>query len=75
MQCVHCGKPLDPIKENPYAGTALGAEIQSQVCDTCWKEWERLELMVINEYRLIPFQKQHRELLLWKMREYLKMKR
>jgi Fe-S cluster biosynthesis and repair protein YggX len=31
---------------------ALGAEIQEKICADCWAEWQKMEVMVINELRL-----------------------
>lgn len=33
------------------------------VCAVCWKEWEGMEVKVINEYRLNFLDPQHREML------------
>jgi Fe-S cluster biosynthesis and repair protein YggX len=74
ITCTRCGQLKEALQNNPYPGTELGQELAAQVCDSCWAEWERMELMIVNEYRLTPFMKAHRDVLLAKMREFLHMK-
>jgi Fe-S cluster biosynthesis and repair protein YggX len=37
--------------------------VRSSICGDCWKEWEGVEVKVINEYRLNFLDPQHREML------------
>ena len=36
-------------------------QVLGRVCASCWKEWEGMEVKVINEYRLNFMDPQHRE--------------
>ena len=52
IPCVRCRRPQAPALEKPPLRGALGAEVASRVCADCWQEWQRAEVMVINELRL-----------------------
>ncbi len=49
--CSRCGRESAPLPRPPVPG-AVGREIQEHVCGDCWAEWQRMEVMVINELRL-----------------------
>ena len=52
VTCARCGKPDAPaLARRPMPG-ALGAELQEKICADCWAEWQKVEVMVINELRL-----------------------
>ena len=52
VHCVRCGRPEAPaLPRQPYPGK-LGAEIREKICADCWAEWQKMEVMVINELRL-----------------------
>jgi Fe-S cluster biosynthesis and repair protein YggX len=52
VHCARCGKPEAPaLARRPMPG-ALGAELQEKICADCWAEWQKVEVMVINELRL-----------------------
>jgi Fe-S cluster biosynthesis and repair protein YggX len=50
---------------------ALGAEIQEKVCADCWAEWQKTEVMVINELRLNFMDPGAQETLNRQMRDFL----
>jgi Fe-S cluster biosynthesis and repair protein YggX len=51
VTCKRCLLTARALPGPPFPG-ALGAEIQGHVCAECWAQWERTEVMVINELRL-----------------------
>ena len=59
--CVRCQKPGDapPAHRIPFA-PAVKEKVAAQVCASCWKEWEEMEIKVINEYRLNFAEPEHR---------------
>jgi len=64
LTCVRCQKPGEP----PAAGrvpfpAAVKEKVVSSVCSSCWKEWEGMEIKVINEYRLNFIDPEHRAML------------
>jgi len=52
IRCVRCGRADAPALGKPPLRGALGDEIAGRVCADCWQEWQRAEVMVINELRL-----------------------
>ena len=62
--CSRCGQPGEapPATRIPF-GAALRERIAQTICAACWKEWEGMEVKVINEYRLNFMEPAHREML------------
>jgi Fe-S cluster biosynthesis and repair protein YggX len=62
--CSRCGKPGAPPPPHrvPFPA-AVKEKVRSTICDACWKEWEGMEVKVINEYRLNFADPQHRAML------------
>ena len=72
LTCIRCGQPGDPVPASrvPFAG-ATRERILGQICSACWKEWEGMEVKVINEYRLNFMEPAHREMLKRACLDYL----
>ena len=52
---------------------AFKERVLGRVCAGCWKEWEGMEVKVINEYRLNFMDPQHREMLQKSCSEFLQI--
>jgi Fe-S cluster biosynthesis and repair protein YggX len=52
VQCARCGRPDAPALPRPPLPGKTGQEIRQKVCADCWAEWQKMEVMVINELRL-----------------------
>lgn len=64
ITCTRCGNPGEPPPPHRYAFLgALKERVSSGICGECWKEWEGVEVKVINEYRLNFMDPEHRETL------------
>jgi Fe-S cluster biosynthesis and repair protein YggX len=64
VTCVHCHQAGEPPPAHRIGfAPALKEKILGSVCAACWKEWEGMEVKVINEYRLSFLDPQHREML------------
>jgi Fe-S cluster biosynthesis and repair protein YggX len=72
VQCVKCGKAGEPITDPLFMGR-LESEIKAKICKTCWKEWEGMKVMVINEYQVNLGEESGRELVKKQMRAFLKL--
>lgn len=72
VHCVKCGKEGEPITAPLFMGR-LEAEIKAKVCQPCWKEWENMRVMVINEYQINLGDENGRELVKKHMRAFLKL--
>ena len=64
LTCVRCGQAGEPPAGHrvPFAGPVKDRVLGS-ICASCWKEWEGMEVKVINEYRLSFLDPQHREMI------------
>ena len=62
--CQRCGQEGEtaPAARVPF-GKAAKERILGAICAACWKEWEGMEVKVINEYRLSFMDPQHRQML------------
>jgi Fe-S cluster biosynthesis and repair protein YggX len=71
VQCLRCGRPDAPaLSRRPLRG-AVGEEIQRRVCADCWADWQKAEVMVINELRLNFMDPGAQDVLERHMREFL----
>lgn len=72
VRCVKCGKEGEPITAPLFMGR-LETEIKAKVCQPCWKEWEGMRVMVINEYQINLGDENGREMVKKHMRSFLKL--
>jgi Fe-S cluster biosynthesis and repair protein YggX len=71
VHCARCGRPEAPaLARQPYPGK-LGAEIRERICADCWAEWQKMEVMVINELRLNFMEPAAQETLSRHMKDFL----
>jgi Fe-S cluster biosynthesis and repair protein YggX len=71
VQCTRCGRPEAPaLARQPLPGPR-GAEIRESICADCWNEWQKMEVMVINELRLNFMEASAQETLTRHMRDFL----
>ncbi len=68
--CRRCGQTALTAQNVSYGGK-LGADIRRQVCADCWQEWQRAEVMVINELRLNFMDPQAQATLIQQLRDFL----
>jgi len=69
VNCVKLGKELPGLDSPPWPGE-LGERIFNNVSLEAWKIWEERMKMILNEYRLLPFQKEAQELVAKQMNEF-----
>lgn len=72
VQCVTCGQAGEVITDTLFMGK-LEAEIKSKVCKPCWKKWEGMRVMVINEYQINLGEESGRDLVKKQMKAFLKL--
>ena len=70
VTCRRCGETKLGLARAPMPG-ALGETIRTTVCAECWQEWERTEVMLINELRLNFMDPGAQQVLEKHMREFL----
>jgi Fe-S cluster biosynthesis and repair protein YggX len=69
--CTRCGRAGAPALERPPVRGPLGEEIRARACADCWGDWQRAEVMVINELRLNFMDPSAHEILLAETRRFL----
>ena len=52
-------------------GGALGQRVYEHISREAWELWEERMKMILNEYRLLPFQKEAQQLIATQMEEFL----
>lgn len=64
LTCARCGKDGEapPARRIGFPGH-VKERILATICADCWKEWEGMEVKVINEYRLNFLDPEHRQML------------
>ena len=67
--CVKFQKDLPGLDVPPWPGE-LGQRIFDNVSRDAWKLWEDRMKMILNEYRLMPWQKEAQELMAKYMEEF-----
>jgi len=72
VQCVTCGQSGEAITETLFMGR-FEADIKAKVCRPCWKKWEAMRVMVINEYQVNLGDESGRELVKKQMKAFLKL--
>jgi Fe-S cluster biosynthesis and repair protein YggX len=70
VACIRCGETRAGLDRPPYPD-ALGREIANKVCAVCWDECKRMQVMVINEYRLDLSDTRAQEILEKSIRDFL----
>jgi Fe-S cluster biosynthesis and repair protein YggX len=67
--CVKLQRDLPGLDEPPWPGE-LGQRIYDHVSRDAWKLWEDRMKMILNEYRLMPWQKEAQDLMARYMEEF-----
>ena len=69
VECSRCGQTGPALERPPYPGE-LGRQLVENACADCWEEWQRLEVMVINELRLNFMDPKSMEVLAQQIRDF-----
>ena len=67
--CAKLQRELPALDEAPWPGE-LGKRIQDNVSAQAWKMWEDRMKMILNEYRLMPWQKEAQQLMAKQMEDF-----
>lgn len=67
--CVKLQQELPALDAPPWPGE-IGQRLYEQVSAKAWKLWEDRQKMILNEYRLMPWQKEAQEIILKQMEEF-----
>ena len=69
VKCVKFQKELPGLDEPPWPGE-LGKRIHDSVSVDAWQLWEERMKMILNEYRLMPWQKEAQETIATSMEDF-----
>jgi len=69
VHCVKFDRDLPGLTEPPWPGE-LGLRVYEHVSARAWKLWEDRMRMLLNEYRLMPWQKEAQDLVARAMEEF-----
>lgn len=69
VKCVKLQKELPGLQSPPWPGE-LGQRVFDHVSAQGWKMWEERMKMILNEYRLLPWQKEAQDLIGKQMEEF-----
>ena len=69
VKCVKFQKDLPGLAKAPWPGE-LGERVFEQVSKDAWKLWEERMKMILNEYRLMPWQKEAQEIIAKQMEDF-----
>ena len=67
--CAKLQRELPGLETLPWPGE-LGQRIYEHVSAQAWRMWEDRMRMILNEYRLMPFQKEAQDLMAQLMEEF-----
>ena len=69
VNCVKFRKELPGLEQPPWPGE-LGQRVFEKVSAQAWSLWEDHMKMLLNEYRLMPWQKEAQELIAKQMEDF-----
>ena len=69
VKCVKMQRDLPGLDEPPWPGE-LGTRIYENISKEAWALWEERMKMILNEYRLMPWQKEAQTMMAQQMEEF-----
>ena len=69
VMCKKLQREAPGLEIPPWPGE-LGQRIYENISAEAWKMWEERMKMILNEYRLLPFQKEAQQLIAKQMEEF-----
>jgi Fe-S cluster biosynthesis and repair protein YggX len=70
VHCAKLGAALEGLDKPPFPGEQ-GLRIFDNISAQAWQEWLKLQTMLINEHRLMPFQAKDKQLLAEEREKFL----
>jgi Fe-S cluster biosynthesis and repair protein YggX len=72
LNCTCCGQSKEGLEKPPFDDD-LGREVHENTCQDCWKRWLEQQVMLINEYQLLPVNPEHGEVLERNLKTFLRL--
>ncbi|HKO16273.1 MAG TPA: oxidative damage protection protein [Gemmatimonadaceae bacterium] len=70
ITCTRCGQTRAGFERPPFPG-AVGARVLAEICQECWGQWTKQQMMLINHYGLNLMDPQARSFLTKNMQAFL----
>lgn len=70
VTCTRCGQTRAGFDRPPFPGP-IGARVVQEICQDCWNQWTRQQMMLINHYGLNLMDPQSRNFLTKQMQAFL----
>jgi Fe-S cluster biosynthesis and repair protein YggX len=70
ITCARCGQTKTGFEKAPFPGK-IGARVVGAICQDCWAQWNRQQMMLINHYGLNLMDPQARTFLTHQMEAFL----
>ena len=70
ITCARCGQTRAGFERPPFPGK-IGARVTAEICQDCWAQWNRQQMMLINHYGLNLMDPQARTFLTRQMEAFL----
>jgi Fe-S cluster biosynthesis and repair protein YggX len=67
--CVKLGREAEGLDEPPF-DSELGQKIYKNISKEAWDQWQEHMKMLLNEYRLQPWKKDHQDFIVQQMEQY-----
>jgi Fe-S cluster biosynthesis and repair protein YggX len=52
ITCSRCGQEKEPVTSTAFYAGDVAAALKTHACVDCWGEWIKMQIMIVNEYRL-----------------------
>lgn len=52
ITCSRCGKEKEAVTKTAFYRGEVRDKLIANACQDCWDEWIKMQIMLINEYRL-----------------------
>lgn len=69
VQCAKLGREAEGLDEAPF-DSPLGQRIYEHISKQAWADWQNHMKMLLNEYRLQPWKKEHQDFIVQQMEQY-----
>ncbi|MAT40640.1 MAG: hypothetical protein CL946_13665 [Ectothiorhodospiraceae bacterium] len=52
LKCSRCGQEREAVTNVAFYTGDVKDKLMANACQVCWDEWIKMQIMIINEYRL-----------------------
>ena len=52
ITCSRCGETKEAVQNTAFYRGEIREKLRAHACQDCWGDWIKMQIMLINEYRL-----------------------